>query len=100
VEAAIALHVWLISVPPGSDISPDLLKLRQPNNVLLGRHCPAIDHAQEFHGEDASLVVGWAQDAFVLPAAFGRRARGLPVWALSAAAIFFPAWSYARQSSG
>jgi hypothetical protein len=28
---------------------------------------------------DALLVVGWAQDAFVLPAAVGRRARGLPV---------------------
>jgi hypothetical protein len=28
--------------------------------------------------QDAALVVGRAQDAFVLPAAFGRRARGLP----------------------
>jgi hypothetical protein len=34
--------------------------------------------------EDAPLGVGWAQDAFVLPAAFSRRARGLPVWPRSA----------------
>jgi hypothetical protein len=41
--------------------------------------------------QDAPLVVGWAQDALVLLAAFGRRARGLPVWPRSASAIFFSA---------